>query len=125
MTAETERLVRDLVAGIHASAASGLLGRDLIILATEVEQQLHRDSTAADRGPTSAEIEAAAQAIVETWAAENGSDLTWAEALLAEKEPDEFRSLSGMAPLARKEARNAIIAAAAHRRASCSTGPAP
>jgi hypothetical protein len=49
VSAETERLVRELVAGIHASAASGLLGRDLIILATRVEQQLHRERQAAER----------------------------------------------------------------------------
>jgi hypothetical protein len=49
MTAETERLVRELVAGIHASAASGLLRRDLIILATRVEQQLHRERLVAER----------------------------------------------------------------------------
>jgi hypothetical protein len=49
MTAETDRLVRELIAGIHASAASGLLGRDLIILATRVEQQLHRERQAAEQ----------------------------------------------------------------------------
>jgi hypothetical protein len=65
---------------------------------------------------TDEEVEAAARAIVETWAAEKMPGLTWAEAVQAEKEPDEFPALCTLAPLARKEARAALLAAEAARK---------
>jgi hypothetical protein len=67
--------------------------------------------------PTDVEIEAAAQAIFKTWADENRSDTTWAEALVAEKSPDLYPAFAKVAPLARKEARAALIAAADARAA--------
>jgi hypothetical protein len=65
---------------------------------------------------TDQEVEAAARAIVETWAAEKMPGLTWAEAVQAEKEPDEFPALCTLAPLARQEARAALLAAEAARK---------
>jgi hypothetical protein len=67
--------------------------------------------------PTDVEIEAAAQAIFKTWADENRSDTTWAEALVAEKSPDLYPTFAKVAQLARKEARAALIAAADARAA--------
>jgi hypothetical protein len=73
---------------------------------------------------TDEEVEAAARAIVETWAAEKMPGLTWAEAVQAEKEPDEFPALCTLAPLARKEARAALLAAEAARKPDVVPQPA-
>ena len=83
-----------LAAGVEAEAQ-----------VTALQSQLE-----AEREVSDADVELAAQAIFETWALHEDSEMKWSDAVAASRAPDAYPKMARIVPLCRAEARAAAAA---------------